>query len=147
MNVRIVGTRWSGALGRGAQMGILGAALLLVGACGGEDSASRTAGEESGERPPVSAEREDPEGMGAADTGRPPEVSECLDLVEAEDYEQARSVCAEAARAAPENTEVQEALREARASAGEAADPARESTEGAAGEAERGLDESSGQGP
>lgn len=148
MSVHIPDTRGSGAfsllpslLGRGARTAALGAALLLVGACGGEDTAQGPAGSEAGETPPVSAEREGAAGEGTtgAETGRPPSVSECLELAQASEYEQALSVCADAAKAAPRNAEVQEALREARSATGEAAGSAREGAGRAADEAGRRL--------
>lgn len=126
MTSRGCDVKWTGCW-IGIRTGLAAAALLALAACGGEDSGSTMAEEGSGETPPVSAAREGAEGT----SGQPPEVAECLDLVEAGELGRALSVCAEAAKAAPQNAEVQDALEEARAAAGDAAAAAEESAEDA----------------
>lgn len=124
-------------LWKGLRTVLLGGSLLALAACGGEESGAGMAEGEGAEAPPVSTARE-----GAEEPGTSARSAECLDLVEAGEFERALSVCAEAAKAAPQNREVQEALSEARQQAGEAASSARESAEDAAdqlGEAGEGM--------
>jgi len=116
---------------------VLGAALLLVAGCRGEQSAPKASAPATGE-PAAAAPAAGQVGEMAQN------AAQCLDLVAKKSYAEAVPICTAALQAAPENLSVKSALEQAKAAVANAAqeaasqaaqEAASKAAQGAAGQA------------